>query len=215
MWNWLRHTSRRQNKKFFDPTIFQKCWRGVGEQPTFAEQIKLHNEMKQKSKNESEESQLPSNQKGCNERQGFRGNCDSQGKLGMCPSLAEPDSGGFPKNDFHNVSRETLLLGKTVFSIRQKGGPPLLLPASVLQLPRCLVRICNLSHKKQSNCELDSSKKCNCSRKNRLQIEFASQMWATRPHLGSIFEKLLHRKTFPFACGLFLAININFYFCFT
>ena len=69
----------------------------MGEQPTFAEQIKLHNEMKQKSKNESEESQLPSNQKGCNERQGFRGNCDSQGKLGMCPSLAEPDSGGFPK----------------------------------------------------------------------------------------------------------------------
>ena len=30
--------------------------------------------------------------------QGFRGNCDSQGKLGMCPSLAEPDSGGFSKN---------------------------------------------------------------------------------------------------------------------
>ena len=30
--------------------------------------------------------------------QGFRGNCDSQGKLGMCPSLAEPDSDGFPKN---------------------------------------------------------------------------------------------------------------------
>jgi len=27
---------------------------------------------------------------------------------------------------------------------------------------------------------------------------FASQMWATRPHLGSIFEKLLHRKTFRF-----------------
>ena len=25
---------------------------------------------------------------------------------------------------------------------------------------------------------------------------FASQTWATRPHLGSIFEKLLHRKTF-------------------
>ena len=66
--------------------------------------------------------------------QGFRGNCDFKGKLGMCPSLAEPDSGGFPKNDFHNVSRETLLLGKTVFNIRQKGVPPLLLPASLLQL---------------------------------------------------------------------------------
>ncbi len=29
--------------------------------------------------------------------QGFRGNCDSQGKLGMCPSLAEPDSCGFSR----------------------------------------------------------------------------------------------------------------------
>ena len=27
-------------------------------------------------------------------------------------------------------------------------------------------------------------------------VRFASQMWATRPHLGSIFKKLLHRKTF-------------------
>jgi hypothetical protein len=27
------------NQKFFDPTIFQKCWRDVGEQPTFAKQI--------------------------------------------------------------------------------------------------------------------------------------------------------------------------------
>ena len=96
-WNCDRRTEPQAIEKFFDPTIFQKCWRGVGEQPTFAEQIKLHNEMKQKSKNESEESQLPSNQKGCNERQGFRGNCDSQGKLGMCPSLAEPYANGFPK----------------------------------------------------------------------------------------------------------------------
>ena len=40
-----------------------------------------------------------------------------------------------------------LLLGKTVFRIRQKGVPPLLLPASVLQLPRCLVRICNLIYR--------------------------------------------------------------------
>ena len=131
--------SRRQNKKFFDPTIFQKCWRGVGEQPTFAEQIKLHNEMKQKSKNESEESQLPSNQKGCNERQGFRGNCDSQGKLGMCPSLAEPDSGGFSKSTVSHETKQKLLLEKPIFRIRQKGVPPLLLPTSVLQLPRCLV----------------------------------------------------------------------------
>ena len=30
--------------------------------------------------------------------QGFRGNCDSEGKLGMCPSLADPDSRGFPRS---------------------------------------------------------------------------------------------------------------------
>ena len=29
--------------------------------------------------------------------QGFRGNCDSQGKLGMCPSLAESYASGFSK----------------------------------------------------------------------------------------------------------------------
>ena len=29
--------------------------------------------------------------------QGFRGNCDSQGKLGMCSSLAKPNSGGIPR----------------------------------------------------------------------------------------------------------------------
>ena len=40
--------------------------------------------------------------------------------------------------------QKILLLGKTVFSVRQKGVPPLLLPASMLQLPRCLVRIYNL-----------------------------------------------------------------------
>jgi hypothetical protein len=32
--------------------------------------------------------------------------------------------------------------------------------------------------------------------KTNFKNRFASQMWAARPHLGSIFEKLLHRKTF-------------------
>ena len=35
--------------------------------------------------------------------------------------------------------QKILLLGRTIFSVRQKGVPPLLLPASMLQLPRCLV----------------------------------------------------------------------------
>ena len=37
------------NKKFFGAAVFQKCCRGVGEQPTFAKQIKLTNETVQES----------------------------------------------------------------------------------------------------------------------------------------------------------------------
>ena len=107
------------------------------------------------------ESQLPIKSRGCNEIQGFRGNCDSKGKLGMCPSLAESDSGGIPRRE--------LLLEKPVFPVRQKGVPPLLLPTSMLQLPRCLVRICNLFHKGNQIANWKVSKKCNCSRENLLQ----------------------------------------------
>ena len=100
------------DKKFFGAAVFQKCCRGVGEQPTFAEQItEPNNETKQKSKRESEESQLPSKSKGCNERQGFRGNCDSQASWGCAPALP---------NRIRVVFLEELLLGKTVFSVRQK-----------------------------------------------------------------------------------------------
>ena len=93
--------------------------------------------------------------------QGFRGNCDSQGKLGMCPSLAELDAIGFPKKN--------LLFGKTVFRIRQKGVLPLLLPTSVLQLPRCLARIYSLDSHDTTLFEFESFKKCNCSRKTNLK----------------------------------------------
>ena len=97
-----------------------------------------------------------------------------------------------------------MFLGKTVFPVRQKGVSPLLLPASVLQLPRCLVRICNLFLTNHKIANLTVSKNAIAAGKTDCKIEFASQMWATRPHLGSIFVKLLHRKTFrlPAACIL-------------
>ena len=47
------------NQKFFGAAVFQKCCRGVGEQPTFAKQIKLHKNPQVKSKRESKESKLP------------------------------------------------------------------------------------------------------------------------------------------------------------
>ena len=95
-----------------------------------------------------------------------------------------------------NALQKILLLEKTVFSVRQKGVPPLLLPASMLQLPRCLVRICNLFLTNHKIANLTVSKNAIAAGKTDCKIEFASQMWATRPHLGSIFVKLLHRKTF-------------------
>ena len=39
-------------KNFFGAALLQKCCRGVGEQPTFAKQMKLYNEMEQKSRRE-------------------------------------------------------------------------------------------------------------------------------------------------------------------
>ena len=94
-----------------------------------------------------------------------------------------------------------MLLGKTVFHIRQKGVPPLLLPTSMLQLPRCLARICNFFHKNNPIAIWQVLKLAIAAGKTDCKIQFASQMWATRPHLGSIFVKLLHRKTFQSACG--------------
>ena len=53
------------------------------------------------------------------------------------------------------------------------------------------------------------SKNAIAAGKTYLQIQFASQMWAARPHLANIFEKLLDQKTFYFACGSILATNPN------
>ena len=104
-WMGLPITSRRQNKKFFDPTIFQKCWRGVGEQPTFAKQMKLYRNLQVKSKRESEESQLPLKSEGCNEGQGFRGNCDSQASWGCAPALPNRIQVVFLEVRFSIISR--------------------------------------------------------------------------------------------------------------
>ncbi len=67
------------------------------------------------------------------------------------PCEAISENKYFPTVPVEQLERKTflkvLLLEKTIFSVRQKGVPPLLLPASMLQLPRCLVRIYNLFHK--------------------------------------------------------------------
>ena len=107
--------SRRQRKSFSVQQFFQKCCRGVGEQPTFAKQMKLHDEKKQKSKRESEESQLPSKSEGCNERYGFRGDCDSQASWGCAPALPNRIREVFLRVSFQKTSRRQ----RKSFSVQQ------------------------------------------------------------------------------------------------
>ncbi len=61
--------------------------------------------------------------------QGFRGNCDSQASWGCAPALP---------NQIQVVFLGELLLGIPIFSVRQKGVPPLLLPATCFRLPTIL-----------------------------------------------------------------------------
>ena len=84
---------------------------------------------------------------------------------------------------------ETILLKKTVFPVRQKGVPPLLLPTSVLQLPRCLARIYNLDFHDATLFELDSFKRCNCSRKSNSQKSNLLRKCGLLAHTSAAFLK--------------------------
>ena len=101
----FKNKSRRQIKSFSVQQFFKNAAEVWASSPHLRSKSRLYHKIKQKSKKQSKESQLPSKSEGCNERYGFRGNCDSQGKLGMCPSLAEPISSGFSKS---HVSHETI-----------------------------------------------------------------------------------------------------------
>ena len=119
------------NKKFFGAAVFQKCCRGVGEQPTFAEQIKLNKLKSNKNLRENRKNRnCLQNQKVVMRDKVSGAIAIPKASWGCAPALP---------NRIQVVSLEELPLGKSVFRIRQKGVPPLLLPASVLQLPRCLV----------------------------------------------------------------------------
>ena len=96
----LQATSRRQIKSFSVQQFFKNAAEAWASSPHLRSKLKLHRETKQKSKRKSEESQLPFQSRGCNENTRFQGQLRFPGKLGMCPSLAEPDSGGFPRSNF-------------------------------------------------------------------------------------------------------------------
>ena len=129
-------------KSFSVQQFFKNAAEVWASSPHLRSKSKLHHEIKQTAKKQSEESQLLLKSKGCNEIQGFRGNCDSQGKLGMCPSLAEPVSGGFPRSNFEMFPVPVSQGGAVLFapprkafaflttpSVCQKYGTGISLPA--------------------------------------------------------------------------------------
>ena len=107
-----------------------------------------------------------------------------------------------------NTLQKILLLGKTIFNVRQKEVPPLLLPASVLQLPRCLVRIYNLNTHCSTLFELESFKKCNCSRKTKSQKQICFANVGYSPTPRQHFCKTAAPKNVSVACGSLFAIIV-------
>ena len=158
--SWLQTTSRRQLKSFSVQQFFKNAAEVWASSPHLRSKSKLHYEIKQTSKKQSEKSQLPLKSKGCNEIQGFRGNCDSQGKLGMSPALP---------NRFRVVSLGATSLRENGLLYPAKGGST---PAFACQRAAIAPLLClNLQSyfSLVSDCEFLSFQKCNCSRKNRLQ----------------------------------------------
>ena len=102
---------------------------------------------------------------------------------------------------------ETMFLWKPIFSVRQKGVPPLLLPASMQQLPRCLVRICNLFHKGNQIANWKVSKKCNCSRENLLQNNLLRKC-GLLAHTSAAFLKNCCTEKLSVACGSILTASM-------
>ena len=109
---------------------------------------------------------------------------------------AEPDSDGFPRRTS---------LRETDLSHPAKGGfhPCFCLPACC-NCPVALSEFATLILMIQLYLNWTISKHAIAAGKPDSKIIFASQMWAARPHLASIFEKLLEQKTFCLPAARYL-----------
>ena len=113
----------------------------------------------------------------------------------------------FQGNSYNeNALQKILLLKKTVFSVRQKEVPPLLLPASVLQLPRCLVRICNLFHRNNQVANWQVSRNAIAAGKTCCKYNLLRKC-GLLAHTSAAFLKNCCTEKLLFACGSFPAAN--------
>ena len=94
---WMKKRAAGKIKSF----LIQQFFKNVGEvwasSPHLRSKSDFQIKLQQKSRRKSKESQLPFQSRGCNENTRFQGQLRFPGKLGMCPSLAEPYASGFPK----------------------------------------------------------------------------------------------------------------------
>ena len=95
--NRLQNSSRRQQKSFSVQQFFKNAAEVWASSPHLRSKSNCTMKRNKNLRGNRKNRNCLQNQKVVMREQGFRGNCDSQGKLGMCPSLAEPDSGGFSK----------------------------------------------------------------------------------------------------------------------
>ena len=102
----FKNKSRRQIKSFSVQQFFKNAAEVWASSPHLRSKSKLYHEIKQKSKKQSKESQLPSKSEGCNERYGFRGNCDSQASWGCAPALPNRFRVVFLRAMFHMKQSE-------------------------------------------------------------------------------------------------------------
>ncbi len=82
------------NKSF----LIQQFFKNVGEVWVSSPHLRSKSNFQMKcNKNLRENRNCLFNREAAMRIQGFRGNCDPKARLGMCPSLAEPDSSGIPR----------------------------------------------------------------------------------------------------------------------
>ena len=131
----FKNKSRRQIKSFSVQQFFKNAAEVWASSPHLRSKSKLYHKIKQKSKKQSKESQLPSKSEGCNERYGFRGNCDSQASWGCAPALPNRFRVVFLRAMFHMKQSEIYCncspgtVTRYLFAIKvSKGGAVLFAP---------------------------------------------------------------------------------------
>ena len=188
----FKNKSRRQIKSFSVQQFFKNAAEVWASSPHLRSKSRLYNNIKQKSKKQSKESQLPSKSEGCNERYGFRGNCDSQASWGCAPALPNRFRVVFLRAMFHMKQSE----------IHCNCSPgtvaKLLLTASGKQggLVRPTSKSCRFSHHPLRVPRAWHRDFAACGQRSGLLAL----------NLASIFEKLLEQKTFCLPAARFFRL---------